>query len=457
MTELTVGLDIGTSSVKAIAADGDGNVVASARVPHEYRVPAPARLEHDAAVAWRDGPLAALAALDVGDHDLRGVSVSAMVPSLTAVDTEGSPLLPGVLYGDERGRAGAEPGAPATGLEFGGFVRWATEEAPGAHGLWPAQAVANYALAGAAAIDMTTASTAYPVYDFRDWDADLAAELGARVEQFPRVLPIGAEAGRLTQGGAALASGCIDAFAEELVAGADQPGDVLVLLGTTLIVWVVAAGTGDVPGWVVLPNSGNRAQTRVGGPSNAGGLFCDWVGRMVGPLPSGAVAPKPDRVPVWAPYPRGERSPINNPDLRAVLDGLDLTHDAAAVRRAAFEASGFVVRRAIDATRDALGSEPRRIVASGGGIRVDDWLQSLADATGLPVDCVAVPDGAALGSAWLARMAAGLEAPTAMHEARRWARAGRTVEPRAEWLEPVAERYERFRRLSHALTEPTAT
>ena len=350
MTEVTVGLDIGTSSVKAIAADGDGNVIASARVPHEYRVPAPARLEHDATVAWRDGPLAALAALGVGDHDLRGVSVSAMVPSLTAVDANGMPLLPGLLYGDERGRADAEPGSPATGLEFGGFVRWMTDEAPGAHGLWPAQAVANYALAGAAAIDITTASTAYPVYDFTDWDADLAAGLGARVEQFPRVLSIGAEAGRLAEGGAALASGCIDAFAEELVAGADQPGDVLVLLGTTLIVWVVAAGTGDVPGWVVLPNPA-AGQTRVGGPSNAGGLFCDWVGRMVGPVPSGVASPQPARVPVWAPYPRGERSPINNPDLRAVLDGLDLTHDGAAVRRAAFEASGFVVRRAIDATR----------------------------------------------------------------------------------------------------------
>ena len=245
------------------------------------------------------------------------------------------------------------------------------------HGLWPAQAVANYALAGAAAIDITTASTAYPVYDFTDWDADLAAELGARVEQFPRVLPIGAEAGRLSEGGAALASGCIDAFAEELVAGADQPGDVLVLLGTTLIVWVVAAGTGDVPGWVVLPNPA-AGQTRVGGPSNAGGLFCDWVGRMVGPLPSGAASPRPDRVPVWAPYPRGERSPINNPDLRAVLDGLDLTHDGGG--RAARRVRSVGVRRAARDRRDARRArlraaadrgigwrDPRRRLAPGAG------------------------------------------------------------------------------------------
>lgn len=64
MREVTVGIDIGTSAVKVVAADGDGNVVASARVPHDSLVDSPGRLEHDA--------LAALAAL--GDLDLRGVS-----------------------------------------------------------------------------------------------------------------------------------------------------------------------------------------------------------------------------------------------------------------------------------------------------------------------------------------------------------------------------------------------
>jgi xylulokinase len=441
---VTAGIDIGTSSVKAIAADDDGNVVASARVPHEYRVPAPDQLEHDAAVAWRDGPRAALAALAV--DDVRGVCVSAMVPSLTAVDSGGVPLLPGLLYGDARGRAGSAPGSPVTGLEFGGFVRWSTEHAPGAYGLWPAQAVANFALAGEAAVDTTTASTAYPVYDFTAWNAELASELGAQVDQFPRVLPTGTEAGRLP-GGAVLASGCIDAMAEQLVAGADQPGDVLVLFGTTLIVWVVGEGAGDAPGWVVLPNA-TTGITRIGGPSNAGGLFCDWVSRLVGAVPN-SVATRPDRVPVWAPYVRGERAPLNDPDVRAVLDGLDLTHDAAAVQRAAFEASGFVVRRAVDAARAAIGAEPKRVIASGGGVRVGPWLQAVADATRLPVECVAVPEGAALGCAWLARMAVGLE--ESMDGAARWARRGRTVEPDTAWVEPVAERYERFVALTNSL------
>jgi xylulokinase len=61
---------------------------------------------------------------------------------------------------------------------------------------------------------------------------------------------------------------------------------------------------------------------------------------------------------------------------------------------------------------------------------------------------VAVPEGGALGSAWLARIAAGLEAPTAMTEGRRWARSGTTVEPDAGWVDAMGARYERFLELS---------
>ena len=131
----------------------------------------------------------------------------------------------------------------------------------------------------------------------------------------------------------------------------------------------------------------------------------------------------------------------------AVLADLDLTHGPAALRRAAFEASGFVARRTIDAARAAHGVTPRRIVAIGGGTRVDDWVQALADCTGLPVECAAVPEGAALGSAFLARCALGRE-PDGMRAASRWARTGRTVEPDPEWTEAAGHRYLRFLELS---------
>ncbi|HZP29464.1 MAG TPA: FGGY-family carbohydrate kinase [Acidimicrobiia bacterium] len=445
-TEVTVGIDIGTSSVKALAADGDGNVVASSRIAHGFRIPTPDRFEHDADVAWRRGTADALAAL--GDLDVKGVSVAAMVPSLTAVDGSGVPLTPGLLYGDERGRAArtADPGAASPELgEWLGFLRWTMAEAPGAAGFWPAQAVANHALCGEAILDTTTAATTYPLFDWTGWSETEAAAAGVRVEQLPRLAPTGWEAARVGGEGPPLAAGCIDALAEQLVAGADDDGDVLVILGTTLIIWAVTREHADVPGYMAIPHTA-PGRYLVGGPSNAGGLFCNWAaGLLAG---EGAGPADPHRVPVWAPYPRGERSPLYDPSRRGVLADLDLTHDAAAVRRAAFEASGFVTRRCIESASRHAGLEPRRIVATGGGTRVEAWVQALADATDLPVDCVAVPEGGALGSAWLARIAAGLEAPTAMPDARRWARTGRTVEPDPAWVGPAAERYERFLLLS---------
>jgi xylulokinase len=108
------------------------------------------------------------------------------------------------------------------------------------------------------------------------------------------------------------------------------------------------------------------------------------------------------------------------------------------VRRAAYEASGFVARRHIE----MAGVGARRIVATGGGVRADEWVQALADATGLPVDVVAVPEGAALGAAFFARMAAGLE--DSMADAARWARTARRVEPDPAWAGPMEERYQEF-------------
>jgi len=192
--EVTVGIDIGTSSVKAIAADGDGNVVARARVPHPVVVPAPERFEHDATAAWRDGPRRALA--ELGDLDVRGVSVAAMVPSLAAVDDHGTPLTPGLLYGDERGRTGvtAQAGTDDASGGFLGYVRWLHETVPTAHGFWPAQSVANHALAGEAVLDTTTASLAHPLFDFTGWDAAVVSELG-KGSRFSLTLPM-----RLTDG-----------------------------------------------------------------------------------------------------------------------------------------------------------------------------------------------------------------------------------------------------------------
>ena len=446
-----MGIDIGTSSVKAVAADEDGNVVAQSRIPHAIRIPAPDRFEHDPRQAWFDGPRSALDALNLADAPA-GVSVSAMVPSLTAVDSGGNPLTPGLLYGDARGQGEPSSGNPAETGELVSFLRWAKQTAPTAAGYWPATTMANYALAGEAVIDTTTASVAYPLFDWTKWDPEVAERVGITVEQLPRIVPTGWACGNVGgPDGPVLAPGCIDVLTDQIVSGANQVGDVLVLMGTTLIVNTVTPRHDAVEDYWVMPFT-EPELFLAGGPSNAGGLFINWATRSMGvDAPDTAAAhaetPHPDRVPVWAPYPRGERVPLHDPHRRAMLADLDLTHDAASIRRATFEASGFVTRRMIDAVCGAHVVTPRRIVATGGGTRVEEWVQALADCTGLPVQCTKVPEGAALGSAFLARLAAKLE-DGVMTDARRWARPGRTVEPDPRWAEALERRYQRFLVLS---------
>ena len=436
--DVTIGIDIGTTAVKAVAADETGRVTARARIPHQLRVPAPDLLEHDADEAWRRGPVAALEQL--GLPDATAVAVAAMVPSMTAVDSAGRPVTPGLLYGDGRGRVPGADNQPLPALgEAAEFLRWTAATAPDAAGYWPAPAVANQALGGEAVIDFATAATAFPLFDGTGWNPTACADRGATVEQMPRVETIGAAAGQVQGSDTVLAIGAIDALCEQIVAGADREGDVLVLCGTTLIVWTTISEARQVPGLWTIPHTA-AGKSQIGGASNAGGLFLGWVDRLVAHGHSETA--EPGRVPVWSPYIRGERTPFHDPDRRAVLDGLNLTHDAASVRRAAYEASGFVVRQLIE-----LGGAPvARIVATGGGTRVGPWMQALADATGRPVEVSAVAEGAALGAAFLARMAAGLE--TTITDAARWARVERVVDPHPDWLGPTEDRYRRFLELS---------
>jgi xylulokinase len=450
-SDVTVGIDIGTTAVKAVAAGADGTVLARARVPHEVRTPEPGAFEHDVDRAWRDGVLDALGQVAAG-CEVAAVNVAAMVPSLVAVGPDGRAAGPGLLYGDHRGdRPGRDPARPGDSGELLAFLAWQARHAPGAAGFWPAQAVANHALTGRGALDSTTAMTAHPLFDFVGWDERLAVGAGVTPDQLPAVVPGVEPAGRVLDGlpaaGALVGGGTVDALAEQLVAGADRAGDVLVLCGTTLITWAVVDRWAEVPGLWTVPHTA-AGLTLVGGPSNAGGLFLDAVRRWLGPgAAAGVDAVGPADLPLWLPYVRGERTPLHRRDLRASLQGAALHHTPAHLLRAAYEAAGFVVRHHLDLARGA-GLSPRRIVATGGGTQVPAWMRALADATGLPVDVAAVPEGAALGSAFVARCVGGREA--AMTDASRWAATARTVEPDPPGVAAADGRYRAFRELTAA-------
>ncbi len=451
---VTVGVDVGTTSVKALAVDENGQVVARSRVPHTVVAPEPDILRHDATRAWRAGPRKAFdqvtAQLGTEGLDVAGVAVASMVPSLTAVNRRGVPVLPGLLYGDREGRPDGErvvedPPVPGSMPDAEGFLRWASAAVPDARGYWPCQAVASYALSGVPAVDTGVTASLGSLYLRGKWNADLLGSLGVTEAQMPTVVPMGQSAGTLPGSEAVICGGTIDALCDQIVAGATEPGDVLVIFGATLIVWAVCEEWVVAPGLISYPHT-TRDRFLIGGPSNAGALFVDWARRLLrGMPPPGAererLEPRlgdPGRVPVWLPYVRGERTPFDDHTLRSNLYGLDIGTGAEALERAAYEASGFVVRRMLD----RAGVKATRIVASGGGSRVTAWMAAVADATNLPVDAVAVPEGAALGAAFFARMAAGLE--TSLEESVRWSAVGWRIEPDPAWVRAAEARYARF-------------
>ena len=429
---ITVGIDIGTTSVKALAVDGDGTILAKTRVPHDIHAPSVDVFEHDAKQDWVDGPRRALDDLAVTDFD--GLAVATMVPSCTAVDDDGIPMTPGLLYGDHRGRAGRNEADLLNSKEFRSMFEWTARQAPDAHGYWTAPAVAYAALGGTPAIDLGTAFALAPLWD-GDWNAENLAEIGARPEQMPTIVGDFDVAGHIR--GGVHGSGLADAWAEATVAGINTPGDVMVICGTTLIVWCVLPTPVLVPGMWSIPHPLGHLAI-LGGASNGGAMFVNWVRRLLagtGPVTD------PRAVPVFVPYLKGERTPVHDIDLRASVQGLDIGHDASSIMRSAYEATAFVARRMMELS----GVEQTRIVASGGGTHDEQWMRALADCTGLPVDLVSVPEGAALGAAWRARVVAGLDENA---DVVRWAKYARRYEPDAQWVGPCEERYQRWLQLA---------
>ena len=456
---ITIGVDIGTTSVKALAVDGDGAVVARSRVAHKVLAPEPDILRHDARRAWHAGPKKAYAELveqlaASGDSDISGVAVASMVPSMTAVNRTGVPTLPGLLYGDREGRPELdETGASIdqSPLPIGampdseGFLRWARAANPSATGYWPCQAVATHALTGVPAIDTGVTASMGLLHHRGKWNLEKLGEMAVDEAQLPLVVPMGQAGGTIEGTETVFTGGTIDALCDQIVAGAGEPGDVLVIFGATLIVWAVTDEWLEVPGLISYPHT-TPDRFMIGGPSNAGALFVDWARNLLRGTPRPGpdrerLDPRlgqPDRVPVWLPYVRGERTPFDDHTLRSNLYGLDIGSDPTCLERAAFEASGFVIRRILE----QAGVKAQRIVASGGGSRTTAWMSAVADATNLPVDTVAVPEGAARGAAFFARLAAGLE--TSLDDSQRWASSGRRIEPDPVWVQATEHRFQRF-------------
>lgn len=464
MKDLLLGIDVGTYSSKAAVTDLAGRVLQTAVIAHGISLPAPGHVEQDAhGVWWHDVCALArelLARPGVAAGRIAAMAVSAIGPCLLPLDARMQPLRPGILYGvDTRAtqqiaELEAEIGTEAiaafslmqlSSQAIGPKIRWLRQQEPEVWQrtakLTSATAYLVYRLTGRLCMDRHSASHFMPLYNpaTGDWDARHAAgvcpigmlpELGWAEDLAGTV---GAEAAQATglAVGTAVAFGTIDALSEAISVGAVQPGDLMLMHGsTTFFVLTQDRPTPDPRVWTVagaMPGSYALAA----GMSTTGSLT-RWFKDELSPQSDYATLfAAAAQVPAGAggllalPYFSGERTPINDPDASGMIVGLTLSHTRDQVFRALLEGVGFGVRHNLEAFAQ-IGARVDRVVAVGGGASSDTWLQIISDIAGVEQVVPQVTLGAAYGDAFLAGRAAGLLPADAIGD---WVRPGRVIAP----------------------------
>jgi len=468
-----VGLDVGTSGVKALAVAEDGEVLARAEVGYGLSTPRPGWSEQDPEDWWRASE-EALGRLDV--REVAGIGLSGQMHGLVALDAGERVLRPAILWNDQRTgeqcreieeRVGLERLIAATGNRaLTGFTApkllWLREHEPDvheriAHVLLPKDYV-RLRLCGERAIDVADASGTL-LFDVarRRWSEEVCEALAVDTALLPRALESSEVSGR-TRDGVPVAAGAGDQAAGALGVGVVEAGAPLsVVLGTSGVVFsALPAFAADREARVhafchAVPETWHAMGVML---SAAGSLA--WLRDAIAPgtaydeLVAAAAAWKPGTEGLtFLPYLAGERTPHADPDARGAFTGLGLRHDRGALVRAVLEGVAFGLRDSLDLIGE-LGPLPDRGRVSGGGARSQEWLRIVASVLELPLERTAADEGAAFGAALLGGVAGGLWS-SAAEAARAGVRPTATVDPVLEWIEPYREGRERFRALYPAL------
>lgn len=478
----TLGVDIGTFESKGVIVDEAGRIIASASCPHEMIVPRPGWAEHRAEEDWWGDFITIVSQLlleaKVKPEEIKAVATSAIGPCMLPVDRAGKPLTNGVLYGvDTRASVeiaeiteglGADEilrrgGNALTSQSVGPKILWLRKNFPevweNAFWIMTSTTYLTYRLTGEIVMDHYTAANYSPLYDIatQDWREDL--DWICPRSKLPRLLWSTGIAGRISEvaanetglaAGTPVTCGTIDAAAEAVSVGVRQPGDLMLMYGSTVFVILIAERRlTDARLWHA-PWLFPGQFSAMAGLATSGTLthwFRDELARDLDQqtafavLASEAAASPPGaKGLIVLPYFSGERTPIHDPMAKGVIFGLNLTHNRGDLYRATLEGIACATRAITDTYAEA-GQPVARVRAVGGGTKNAIWLQATSDLTGLDQTLCEVTSGAAYGDAFLARLAIG-EAKAA--DIDRWNAAERQItaseHPAYEKLYPLFRR-----------------
>lgn len=482
-TAVTIGLDVGTSGLKAVALDATGRVVAEADASYPLLTPQPGWTEQRPEDWWR----AACEALGrlcetVSPNDVRAVGVSGQMHGMVALDADGRPVRPALLWNDqrtgpqvaaiERSIAREElvgrTGNPAvTGFQLPKLL-WLRDDEPDRYAavrtvLFPKDWIA-YAMTGELAGEATDASGSGAfALATRDWDRDLLSRLDLDPDLFPPIVASDAVVGHVSPdaaertglaAGTPVVAGAGDnaAAATALGLGRSKPDLGSVSLGTSGVLFApLSEPRPDPLGRVHLFAHADGGWNLLGVTLAAAGSLAWWLRTVAPAAEAGASVARALERPAGAngvtftPFLAGERSPFLDPTLRGGFAGLSLATEADDLVRAVLEGVAFSLADVWSVMRP-LGTPPR-LLATGGGARGDGWVQLLADVLDVEIGVPASVPGAAHGAATLAWRAHGEEVPSPSVE--RWL----TPAP----SDPLADAYLRYREHAPPLETPGPT
>ncbi len=434
-----LGLDLGTSGVKALLMDTEQRIVASANCMLQVTRSHPGWSEQEPGEWIRAGE-EALDALKASHGKalaaVKGIGLSGQMHGATLLDRADRVLRPCILWNDTRSyrqaaQLDADPRFRAiTGnIVFPGFTApklvWVRENEPElfarVHSVLLPKDYLRLWLTGEHVADMSDASgTSWLETGKRQWSDELLAATGMSRGQMPRLVESSAPSGTLRANLAGrwgmtppvvVAGGAGDNAASAIGMGTVTAGSAFVSLGTSGVLFAATARYRPNPDSAVhtfchaLPHTWHQM-----GVILSATAALDWLAGVTGSSPRELTAALGDTLvspgPVtFLPYLSGERTPHNDATIRGVFAGLAHESDRPALTRAVMEGVAFALRDSLEALR-AAGTDLRRVTAVGGGSRALYWLKVLATALNLPIDLPAEGDfGAAFGAARLGLIA----------------------------------------------------
>jgi xylulokinase len=475
---LHIGIDIGTSGVKAVLLEGPAKVLAEAARPIPVSIPHLGWSEQSADL-WVEATFDCLdqmaASVPALMGAVAGIGLSGQMLAALLLDAAHKPLRPAMLWNDQRALAECAElrdlcpdiglrtnGAPDPGITLPKLM-WLAKHEPrvmdaGRMLLLPKDYV-RLALTGDIASEPTDAGGTQ-LLDCRSgrWDASLCALVGWNLEYLPPLMASWEAAGSLRPHLASrwgmkstvmVAAGAGDNMASTLGVGAAKSGDAVLTVGTSGVACIVDLAFHPGPAKAILTSAHAAPETYLSmGVVMSATATLDWVLRLTGTntavlaaeAEAFAATGRLQDAPIMLPCLTGIRTPLNRPDAMGRIDGLHPGTTRGMLGYAVMEGVAFQFAGCVAAQR-SVGAIPERFAMVGGGSRSPLWTRLLATVLDHPVD---LPPGAHVsgpaGAARLAAVATGASIDTLAAQTG----VARTIGPDQAIAGVLASRYARF-------------